>query len=144
MKLNFIKQQGFTLPVTFYSLLNDELAKVTTNELEQQSESITFNFRDDDYSAQDGGFHPVEIRLEKQTEGENINHWQLIYITDFSYQGYPYPELVKEIDVCFITKQVFSLYGGWLNKRDGLDLLNLFIGNFIEYHSMNTYSVTVS
>ena len=28
---------------------------------------VTLNFRDPDYSPEAGGFHPVEVRLEKQS-----------------------------------------------------------------------------
>jgi hypothetical protein len=137
MKLNFNKAQCFTVPEKLYRLLNTELVTLTTPALE--ASAITFNFRDNDYSAELGGHHPVEIRLELHN-----NLWQFIYLTDFSYQGFPYPELVKEIDACFQSKQVYSLYRGWLNRRDSNQLLKLFIENFVEYHSMGTYQVTVS
>lgn len=119
-----------------HALLNCELAKV-----EKPGGSfyaLTFNFRDPNYSAEKGGYHPVELRLEKHDD-----HWELIYITDFSYQGYP-AELEKEIDVCFETKRVFSLFGGWLNQRNGKELMKLFIGNFINYHSMNAYQTKIN
>jgi hypothetical protein len=137
MKLNFNKVQGFTVPVKLHTLLNRELAKVKTPEL--GSYALTFNFRDPNYSAEQGGYHPVELRLEKHND-----HWQFIYITDFSYSGGPYPELVKEIDVCFETKRVFSLFGGFLSQRNGRDLIKLFISNFIEYHSMNAYQTKIN
>lgn len=66
------------------------------------------------------------------------------YITDFSFQGWPYPELIADIDVCFISKEVFSLLCGWLQNKRAKELLNQFIGNFIEYHSMDSYQVSVS
>jgi hypothetical protein len=143
MKLNFKKHQGLTLPKELFKLLNTEMAKTAIPKA--KFNAITFNFRDDDYNASTGGYHPVEIRVEKQPTDEAIkDHWQLMYITDFSYQGSPYPELVKEIDICFVSKRVYSLYSGWLAPRDGQELLRLFIDNFIEYHSMSTYIVTVS
>jgi hypothetical protein len=143
MKLNFKKPQGLTLPVKLFKLLNAEIVKSAIAIASHKS--LTFNFRDTDYSASAGGYHPVEIRVEKQpTDDAGENYWQLIYITDFSYQGLPYPELVKDIDVCFVSKRVYSLYSGWLAHRDGQELLKLFIDNFIEYHSMSTYSVTVN
>jgi|TARA_R110001583_G_scaffold194969_1_gene368018 hypothetical protein len=137
MKLNFDKAQCFTVPEKLDLLINAELATLTTPALD--TSTITFNFRDNDYSAESGGFQPVEIRLELHN-----NLWQFIYITDFSYQGFPYPELVKEIDICFQSKRVYSLYGGNLSRRDGNELLKLFLSNFIEYHAMGTYQVTVS
>jgi len=137
MKLNFDKAQCFTVPEKLYRLLNAELATLTTPAL--ATNAITFNFRGNDYSADKGGYHPVEIRLELHN-----SLWQFIYITDFSYQGFPYPELVKEIDFCFQSKQVCSLYGGNLSRRDGNDLFKIFLSNFIEYHAMEAYSASIS
>jgi hypothetical protein len=135
MKLNFTKDQGITVPLQLHSILNFELAKV---EMPDSSFcALTFNFRDPNYSADTGGYHPVEVRIEKHND-----LWHFIYITDFSYQGYP-AELVKEIDVCFESKQIYSLYGGWLNQRDAMELVKLFIANFVEYHEMNAYNTKI-
>ena len=137
MKLNFNDVQGFTVPENLFQLINTELADKKTPA--NTFNAITLNFRDPSYSPSTGGYHPVEMRLEKKNE-----LWQLTYITDFSFQGSPYPELVKEIDVCFFTKQVFSLFCGWLQNKNAKELLNLFIENFIEYYSMGSYQVSVS
>lgn len=136
MKLNFTKDQGITVPLQLHSILNFELAKVEIPD--PNLCALTFNFRDPNYTADKGGYHPVELRLEKHNE-----LWQFIYITDFSYQGGPYPELVKEIDVCFESKQVYSLYGGLLNQRDAMELVKLFIANFVAYHEMNAYNTKI-
>jgi len=136
MKLNFNKQQCFAVPVKLHTLLNTELAKVEAPK--SSAYAVTCNFSDPNYSSDKGGYHPVELRLEKHN-----NQWQFIYITDFSYQGYP-AELVKEIDVCFETKRVFSLFGGWLNQRNAKEMFKLFISNFIEYHSMDIYQTKIS
>ena len=48
-------------------------------------QAITLNFRDPTYSADAGGFHPVEIRLEK-----DHGQWHFSYITDFCYVGSGY------------------------------------------------------
>jgi hypothetical protein len=137
MKLNFNEVQGFPVPAKLYHLINQSLADTATPD--NDVTAITVNFRDPNYSAEAGGFHPVEIRLEKKN-----NLWQLVYITDFSYQGRPYPELVKEIDVCFVTKQVFNLFVGWLTHRNAKELLTLLISNFIEYYTSDCYQVSVS
>jgi hypothetical protein len=137
MKLNFNDVQGFAVPENLFQLINSELADKTTPAI--AFNAITLNFRDPGYSSSTGGYHPVEMRLEKMNE-----LWQLAYITDFSFQGSPFPELVKEIDVCFFTKQVFSLFCGWLQNKNAKELLNLFIENFIEYYSMGSYQVSVS
>jgi hypothetical protein len=137
MKLNFDKKQCFALPAKFYNLLNIELARVPPAGPELYA--VTLNFRDPDYSASSGGYHPVEVRIEKPND-----LCQLVYITDFSYCGGPSPELVKEIDVCFESKQVNCLYGGVLPQRQAIQLITLFIGNFIEYYSMGTYEIEIS
>ncbi|MAY57595.1 MULTISPECIES: DUF2787 domain-containing protein [Gammaproteobacteria] len=137
MKLNFNEVQGFPVPAKLYQLINQSLAG--TSVPNNAFTAITLNFRDPDYSADAGGYHPVEIRMEKQNE-----LWQLVYITDFSYQGGPFPELVKEIDVCFISKQVFNLFIGWLQNRNAKELLTLFVNNFIEYYINDCYQVSVS
>ena len=103
------------------------------------SKAVTLNFRDPGYSPEAGGFHPVEVRIEKQATS-----WQLIYITDFSYQGRHTPELIKEIDVCFSIKQVYHFLAGWLNAREGKELLALFISNFVENYNTGFYQVTVT
>lgn len=137
MKLNFNEVQGFPVPAKLFQLINQSLAG--TSVPNNAFNAITLNFRDPDYSADTGGYHPVEIRMEKQNE-----LWQLVYITDFSYQGGPFPELVKEIDVCFISKQVFNLFIGWLQNRNAKELLTLFVNNFIEYYINDCYQVSVS
>lgn len=142
MKLNFKKHQSLTLPAGLFKLLDVEVRELTTPTT--RLNAITFNFMDSNYSASTGGYHPVEIRMEKAANNQDSDCWKLIYITDFSYQGVYCPELVKEIDACFISNRVYSLFGGWLNKRNGNELLKLFIDNFIEYHSMGVYTVKVS
>jgi hypothetical protein len=137
MKLNFNEDQGFPLPAKIYQVINQSLADIATPN--EGIKAVTINFRDPDYSAETGGYHPAEIRMKKQNE-----LWQLVYITDFSYQGSPFPELVKEIDVCFISKKVFNLFIGWLQNRNAKELVSLFIGNFIEYFTNDCYQVSVS
>lgn len=136
MKLNFNKVQCFSMPEKFYQLLNTALEEIPSK---PNAKAITLNFRDPSYSVELGGYHPVEVRLELHNQG-----WQLVYITDFSFQGSPFPELVKEIDICFISKQVFSLFGGWLNHKSSKELMTIFISNFIEYHAMKAYQTSVS
>lgn len=135
MKLNFNKQQCFAVPLKLYALINTELAKVEAAKTNVCA--LTFNFCDSNYSVNKGGYHPVELRLDKHNE-----QWEFVYITDFSYQGYP-AELVKEIDVCFESNQVYSLYAGWLNQNGAKELIKIFITNFIEYHAMDAYTTKV-
>jgi len=136
MKLTFDQSQYFSVPEKLLSILNTELAKLT--EPESNSTGITFNFRDPDYSADKGGFHPVEIRLNKHN-----NQWQFEYITDFSFQSFPYPELVKEIDICFHSKEVSTFYGVGMNKRESDEFIKHFLGNFITYVEMEVFTVRI-
>jgi hypothetical protein len=137
MQQTFNQSQCFRVPDKLYGILSTELSKVTAPP--SDSLGITLNFRDAGYSAETGGYHPVEIRIVKHN-----SQWQFDYITDFSFQGCPYPELVKEIDICYQTGQVYSLYGGKLNKQDGDELIELFLNNFICYVETGVFSVSVT
>ncbi|WP_147746124.1 DUF2787 family protein, partial [Aeromonas veronii] len=55
--------------------------------------ALTLNFRSPDYSADTGGYRPVEIRLEKRA-----GSWGMAYVTEFTYLG---GELVKDLDFDF-------------------------------------------
>lgn len=137
MKLNFNKTQCFVLPKAFYQIIDNEIhkAQISIEELAV----IILSFRDEKYTATKGGYHPVEIRFEKYQE-----YWQCVYITDFSFQGSPYPELAIDIDVCFVSKQVYSLYGGWLNHSSSKEMFKLFINNFITYYEFDAYTTQIS
>ena len=136
MKLTFNKKQCFTVPEKLYQILSDELVNVLTPEIDV--EVIILNFRDPDYSS-----HPLEIRLVKSMASVEAVY-EFAYITDFSLQGSPYPELVVDIDVCFIAEQVYTVYGGWLDKTSGEELKELFLTNFISYVEMQVFEVEVT
>jgi hypothetical protein len=72
------------MPEKLFQLINTELSDTATPA--NTPNAITLNFRDPSYSAETGGYHPVEIRLENKSE-----LWQIAYITDFSFQGSPFP-----------------------------------------------------
>ena len=91
MKLNF-DSDGLLVPVT-PDLMNLLTKVAQTQDIPTDTNIIVFNFRDSTYSNKKGGYHPVEISITC-----NGGLWQFDYITSFSYQGYPYPELAKEID----------------------------------------------
>ena len=137
MALQIEQVSGLKVPDSFIGVI---VSAVTNRDNSiRGAKAVTLNFRDPEYSPEAGGFHPVEVRLEKQTTS-----WQLVYITDFSYQGRYTPELIKEIDVCFSIKQVYHFLAGWLNAREGKELLTLFISNFVEYYNTGCYQVTVT
>ncbi|MCJ8320620.1 MAG: DUF2787 domain-containing protein [Colwellia sp.] len=106
-----------------YQILNDELANHSSPDYD--AESIILNFRDPDYSSDSGGFYPNEIRFIKHVLAGRVQSL-FEYMTDFSFQGYPFAVLTKEIDVCFRTKLAYNLYGGWLSKAAGDELMAMF------------------
>lgn len=116
---------GLAFPVSekLVSLLNAELL---TQARSLDSNDVIFNFRDKSYSAESGGFHPVEIRLFR-----HHGVWHFDYITDFCWVGGPYPELAKEIDFNFPDRSGFSLYSGYGSADEFTELYEAWEGNFI-------------
>ena len=105
----------------------------------EKANSVTFNFRDKSYSAENGGFHPVEIALTKEAD----KTWQYAYITDFAFMGNHYPELAKELDFDFLSGEWFasylSDYSSIKNNASSAELYSLWEGNFLAYSSMGMY-----
>ena len=90
--------------------------------------SVTINFRDPNYSAENGGFHPVEIRLEKRN-----NAWHFCYVTDFAYIGNGlYAELAKDLDFDFQAGVFQNLFGVFPIEQ-ATDLYQIWEGNFLHY-----------
>ena len=132
MKIAF-KRAGLAMPVS--QKLMNLLSKLAGN-ISDNTTALTFNFRDKSYSAEDGGYHPVEIRISKTLQG-----WQFEYITDFSYQGYPYAELVKEVDFDFNHKVFSHLFMPDipLSHAETKEFYQLWEGNFISYVEMDCF-----
>lgn len=136
MPLEFMTPQALKLPNKLFKLINNTVSKQKIDV--ENCQSLTLNFRDPDYSAEYGGYHPVEIRLEREK-----SHWRLIYITDFSYQGHPFAELAKEIDICLVRLRFTTLFGGEHCAISNYQFINTFICNFIEYCAMDVFDVNV-
>lgn len=103
------------------------------------SYSVTINFRDENYSAENGGFHPVEIRLEHHRD-----HWRLCYITEFCYVGTGYfAELTKAIDFDFSYSAFQTLYG-YFPIRAGRDMYEMWEPNFLSYWEMGVFTIKVT
>lgn len=102
-----IQYENLALPVS------QKLAESLSHHISQHHEhlacnSITLNFRSPGYSAEQGGFRPVEIRLEQQ--GNNV--WSICYITEFTYVGQgPFAELAKSVDFDFQAGMYQDLHG---------------------------------
>lgn len=140
MKLTFDQNQCFSVPEKLHNILNTELTKLT--EPKPEGTGIIFNFRDPDYSADTGGMGglpPVEIRITKHK-----GLWQFEYITDFCFEGFPAPELVKDIDVCFHTQKIYTQMCIGMNKQETGQFLSMFLNNFISNVEMGVFTVKVT
>jgi hypothetical protein len=124
------------LPVS--EALQDVLQDITRQQgkFTVETKALTFNFRDSQYSAEAGGWHPVEIRIQQEA-----GQWRFSYITDFSYQGYPDAELAKEVDFDFELGVLSLLLGNPLriSELGSVNLYQLWESNFLAYVSMGTF-----
>lgn len=134
-----------SLPVSkkLHKLLSEQLtAHLLSSEALTTSRYLVFNFRDKSYSADEGGFHPVEMAICQTSTGE----WSIEYITDFAYMGNYYPELERNLDFDFRVGQFFVAYRGWLpmqgrgGGRDAKELYRLWESNFLAYVDMDAYN----
>ena len=133
-------RDGFALPVTqaLLTLLSQEVAHLGLN-LERLTQ-LTFNFRRPTYSPEQGGAHPVEIRLIRGLDG-----WLFDYVTDFSYQGLAQDaELCKELDFNFLDGEHTMLGWGPLRLAEARELFDIWQSNFIAYCRLECFSVTVA
>lgn len=133
MQLDFCSD-GFAMPVSQHLMSLLSMFGVE-NHVPATATSIVFNFRDSDYSPENGGYHPVEIRLVKTTTG-----WIFDYITDFSYFGVVFPELVKEIDFDFTHNYFEVLFQGRISREDAEELYLIWEKNFVQYLQTGAYS----
>ncbi|MEK2122034.1 DUF2787 domain-containing protein [Vibrio parahaemolyticus] len=135
MKLCFSKNM-LTLPVSvdLQDILNRVISE--SGKWTLMIQSVVINFRDSTYSAENGGYHPVEIRLVRNGE-----QWIFDYITDFAYYGYPFAELVKEIDFDFgngVGRVVFQ-QDKPITCDEIEELYQLWENNFIAYYETGAF-----
>ena len=131
-----IHYEDIALPVS------EQLADVLEELLTKKSltgDSVTINFRDPSYDAENGGFHPVEIRLEKRGE---VCH--VCYITDFAYVGIgPYAEFTKELDFDFQSGVFQNLFGVFPIEQ-ATEIYQIWEGNFLYYLvELDVFSVSI-
>ena len=133
---------GLALPVSqeLIDVLNAVLkidARESTNL--EHCNALTFNFRDSNYSPDTGGYHPVEIRLSRRDNGFVFD-----YLTEFSFVGAGRAvELAKEMDFD-INRGVFESRGlEPLAISKVATLYKLFEANFLAYHRMGVFEVSV-
>lgn len=100
--------------------------------------SVTLNFRDPDYSAETGGYHPVEIMLKRKGDD-----WHFQYITDFCYVGIgPYAELVKDLDFDF-GAGVFQTKYGYYRIEAASDIYPVWEQNFQIYFRIEAFDIKI-
>ncbi|MFV7360741.1 DUF2787 family protein [Citrobacter portucalensis] len=134
-----LHQPTLDLPLSgeFIALITTHLAP-----LPDTCQGVVLNFRDPEYSAENGGWHPVEIRLIRSEQPEI---WQLEYLTDFSWQGRTWPELAKEFDISWSQRYVWHYLIGELPLNHELsEFWTLWQGNFVAYCAMDVFTITVS
>ena len=135
MKLTFDKER-LRLPMSI--ALQDQLNKLATESGKATSvtNALTFNFRDKSYSAESGGWHPVEIRIVRL-----YDQWIFDYITDFAYCGGPYPELVKDVDFNFSSGTVGFSYVPELpiTSSEVMEFYSMWESNFLSYIGMDCF-----
>lgn len=100
------------------------------------SQSVVINFRDLSYSSENGGWHPVEIRLVRL-----YDQWIFDYITDFAYCGGPYPELIKEVDFNFSSGTASFSYVQELpiTNSEVMEFYSIWESNFLSYVEMGVF-----
>ncbi|MFV0573953.1 MAG: DUF2787 domain-containing protein [Vibrio sp.] len=129
------------LTQALYGVLRDESMNLSGDVL-AQARTLTFNFRDKHYTAENGGFHPVEIRLKRTSM--KSTHWQLVYVTTFAYIGNVYPELERNLDFdCQSGRCLVHPYIQWepiKGNQDVLSMYQLWESNFLAYLESHSYS----
>ncbi|HAV2177993.1 TPA: DUF2787 family protein [Enterobacter hormaechei subsp. hoffmannii] len=131
-------------PTLDLPLSNEFIVLITTHlaALPDTCQGVVLNFRDPTYSAENGGWHPVEIRLIRSEQPEI---WQLDYLTDFSWQGRTWPELAKEFDISWSERYAWHCFAGDLPLNQELsEFWTLWQDNFVAYCAMDVFNVTVS
>ena len=119
-----------------YNLLPDFIKLLERLTDDHDTGNITINFRDPKYSADTGGYHPVEIR---------ITNGQIEYITDFCYVGLGQDaELVKEIDFDFANHVFGQIYSPDRPIAKGSDLFQIWQANFLAYIDMQIFTITIT
>ena len=127
--------ERFLLPIS--TSLQDALNRVITEsgKWTPMIQSVVFSFRQKSYSPENGGYHPVEIRITRLND-----QWVFDYITDFSYCGLM-PELEKEIDFDFGHGVTYVRYMGEvpITESSVTEVYSLWETNFLSYVEMGAF-----
>lgn len=119
-----IKEDDSALPMSpmFVLYIADLLAS------HENEKAVTINLRDPNYNSDDGGYHPVEIRLKNECDG-----WRFCYITDFCYVSSGYmAELTKDLDFDFDAGVFQNLFGTYPIEQ-AIEMFQIWESNFVYY-----------
>ncbi len=115
--------------------ISEKFREILAELVREQAGSCVLSFRDPGYSAENGGYHPVEIMVGS---GGDIG-----YITDFSFVGiHPHTELAKELDFDF-SNQVFEQLGFHYDISAGREIFKTWQENFCNYFCWGVFKVSV-
>ena len=125
---------AFELGSKFVELLQNELLKPEKPCIGP----VILNFRDPSYSAETGGYRPVEISIGQSGEVE--------YITEFTYFGIqPFAELGKSSDFDFSERRFQNEYRAYSITEHGVEsYYRLWEQSFCSYIEMGVFDVKVS
>jgi hypothetical protein len=124
-------------PLSISPRLQTVLIELIKTKATDSVTAITLNFRDTTYSAEAGGFHPVEIAMQK----DSAQRWSILYITDFAYMGNYYPELERSVDFDIGNNMAFFTGVGWqaIDAYGVNDFYQIWEGNFLSYLEMDAF-----
>ncbi len=127
-------------PQTKITMLDPAFVQVINRVIESadatNGDGAIINFRDPTYSAENGGFHSVELSISPSGD--------LLYLTDFAYFGMPpMAELGIELDWNF-EQDSFRQFDSFYDLECGRSLLGLYTKNFTAYHRSGVYEVEVT
>ena len=128
-------------PQTKITILDPAFVQVINNVIKSSPDAsdgngVVLNFRDPSYSAEGGGFHPVEIHVDSKGD--------VLSITDFAYFGMPpFVELGIELDWSF-EQDSFRQFDSMYDLECGRSLLGLYTKNFTAYYRSGVYEVEVT
>ena len=127
-------------PQTEITILPPEFVQVVNSVIQDagmfEGRDLIINFRDPSYSAESGGFHPVEVHVD--ADGN------LLSLTDFAFFGMPpFAELGIELDWSFDAGS-FRQFDAFYDLECGRVLLGLYARNFASYFDSGIYQVEVN
>ena len=124
-----------SLPIS--KTLSDLILKEIANGKQTETaHAVTINFRDPDYSPDNGGYHPVETRIALPSH-------RVEYITDFAYTGIGYcAELEKSLDFDF-SQNTFQQMGLCYPISEAEEMFDIWQINFCQFYEMGVYKVQV-